>query len=236
MILDLTGIVVFTLVAAAASTAWILVPGLLLAWTLTWRRVPGRALLETFVTLPLVLPPTAVGLVLLMLLGRGGPLGRWLHQVFGVDVAFTRGAVVLAGGVMAMPLLVRAARGAFEDVDPALLAVARSLGRGPWATFVEVQLPLAWRGVLGGVVLAFGRALGEFGATIVVAGNIPGRTQTLALALFQRVQTGRDEEALVLAGLAALLAFGALLLSQWLSGHGDRSLGRPGTGTAGFRP
>ena len=231
---DLAGIVLFTLAAAAASTAWILVPGLLLAWLLTSHRLRGRAVLETLVTLPLVLPPTAVGLVLLLLLGRGGPLGGWLHETFGLDVAFTRGAVVIAGGIMALPLLVRTARGALEDVDPALLAVSRSLGRSSWATFVEVQLPLAWRGVLGGLVLAFSRALGEFGATIVVAGNIPGRTQTLALALFQRVQTGRDDEALVLAGLAALLAFAALLLSQWLSARGDRSVGRRGTGVVGY--
>ncbi|MDY7095767.1 MAG: molybdate ABC transporter permease subunit [Acidobacteriota bacterium] len=224
--MDLTGVLLFTLAVAAASTAWILVPGVLLAWLLSRPRLRGRSVLETLVTLPLVLPPTAVGLVLLALLGRGGPVGGWLYRSFGLEVAFTGLAVVLAGGVMALPLLVRTARGALEEVDPRLLAVARTLGRGPAATFFEVQLPLAWRGILGGVVLAFGRALGEFGATIVVAGNIPGRTQTLALALFQQVQIGDDRRALLLAGLAAVLAFAVLLLSQWLVGRGERALGR----------
>jgi molybdate transport system permease protein len=223
---DLSGVLLFTLAVAAASTAWILVPGVLLAWLLSRPRLRGRSVLETLVTLPLVLPPTAVGLLLLALLGRGGPVGGWLYRSFGVEVAFTGLAVVLAGGVMALPLLVRTARGALEEVDPRLLAVARTLGRGPAATFFEVQLPLAWRGILGGVVLAFGRALGEFGATIVVAGNIPGRTQTLALALFQQVQIGDDRQALLLAGLAAVLAFAVLLLSQWLVGRGERALGR----------
>lgn len=223
--MDTFAILAFTVAVAAASTAWILLPGLGFAWLLSRRRLRGRALLETLVTLPLVLPPSAVGLLLLTLLGRGGPLGGWLHAALGVDVAFTRLAVVIAGGVMALPLLVRAARTALEEVDPQVLAVSRSLGRGPLATFVEVQLPLAWRGVLGGVVLAFGRALGEFGATIVVAGNIPGRTQTLALALFQRVQTGDDRGALALAGWSAVLAFAALLLSQWITGRGERALG-----------
>ena len=144
--------------------------------------------LETLLSLPLVLPPTAVGLVLLELLGRNRPLGGWLAAQ-GIEVVFTWKAVVLATAVMSFPLLVRSARTAFEEVDPQLVGLARTLGCGPLAAFFRVTLPLAWRGVLAGAVLAFSRALGEFGATIMVAGNIPGRTQTLALAIFHDVQT-----------------------------------------------
>lgn len=222
-------VVVFTLQVAAAATALLLVPGIALAWLLArspgsearWR---GRLIVETLVSLPLVLPPTAVGLGLLLLFGRDGPLGGWLYRIFGWEVVFTRAAVVLACAVMALPLLVRSARSALEEVDPRLVGVARTLGRSPLAAFLEVHLPLAWRGVLAGVVLAFTRALGEFGATILVAGNIPGRTQTLALALFQEIQMGRDAAALRLAGISALLAFVSLLVTERLAGRRRRSL------------
>jgi molybdate transport system permease protein len=218
-------IVFFTLRMAATSTLAILVPGVLMAWALSRRGWPGRTLVETVVSLPLVLPPTAVGLGLLLLLGRGGPAGAWLSSSLGLEVAFTWRGVVVASAVMAFPLLVRTARAALEGVDPQLVGLARTLGRGPVGAFAEVQLPLAWRGILAGTVLAFSRALGEFGATILVAGNIPGRTQTLALALFQRLQVGREREALVLAGIAALLAFVALFLVEWLTQRRERALG-----------
>lgn len=216
----------FTLGVAAGATAWILPPGVALGWALARRGWRGRSVVEAVVSLPLVLPPTAVGLALLLLLGRGGPVGGFLHRTLGIDVAFTWKAVVIASGVVAFPLLVRSVRSALEEVDPRLLGVARTLGRGPAATFFAVHLPLAWRGVLAGVVLAFARALGEFGATILVAGNIPGRTQTLALALFQRVQVGREREALVLAGVAAALAFTAMLLVEHLTRRRERTLER----------
>lgn len=219
-------LLVFTVQVAGLSTLLILVPGLALSWALSkpgWR---GRSLVEGLVTLPLVLPPTAVGLALLWLLGRKGPLGSILHERFGLDVAFTWKAVVVATAVMSLPLLVRSARAALEEVDPALLGVARTLGRSPSRVFLEVQLPLAWRGVLAGLVLAFARALGEFGATILVAGNIPGRTQTLATALYQRVQAGDDGGALQLAGLAAALAFAALLAVERLQRRRERSFER----------
>jgi molybdate transport system permease protein len=218
------GIVLFTLEVACASTALVLVPGVLLAWALTRRGWRGRSLVDALVTLPLVLPPTAVGLALLLLLGREGPIGSVLHETLGVDVAFTWRAVVAATSVMSLPLLVRSARAAIEAVDPRLVGVARTLGRSPAAAFLEVELPLAWRGVLAGVVLAFARALGEFGATILVAGNIPGRTQTLALALFARVEAGHDAAALRLAGVAALLAFAMLLAAERLVRRRERSL------------
>jgi molybdate transport system permease protein len=202
-------VVFFTLKMAAAATVLILPPGLLAAYALARYRGAGKGLVETVLALPLVLPPTAVGIVLLELLSRRAPLGSWLLSC-GIEVVFTWKAVVLAAAVMSFPLLVRSARTAFEEVDPRLVGLARTLGSGPAAAFFRVTLPLAWRGVLAGVVLAFSRALGEFGATILVAGSIPGKTQTLALAIFQANQTGRDDKALVLAGITAGLAFAAL--------------------------
>lgn len=211
---------------AAGATALNLVPGVALAWALSRRGWRGRTVVETLVALPLVLPPTAVGLGLLLLFGRSGPLGGWLHDQLGIDIAFTWRGVVIASAVVAFPLLVRSARSAFEEVDPRLPAVARTLGRGPLRTFLEVELPLAWRGVVAGAMLAFARALGEFGATILVAGNIPGRTQTLALALFQQVQVGRDREALELAGISVLLAAAAVALAEWVVRRREKTLAR----------
>jgi molybdate transport system permease protein len=212
---DVLPLVLFTLEMAGLATVAILVPGVAAALLLARYRGPGKGALETLLSLPLVLPPTAVGLGLLELLGRDRPLGGWLASV-GIDVVFTWKAVVVATAVMSFPLLVRSARTAFEEVDPRLVGIARTLGAGPLAAFFRVTLPLAWRGVLAGVVLAFSRALGEFGATIMVAGNIPGRTQTLSLAIFHDVQTGRDERAVVLAGITVALAFSALWTTEWI--------------------
>ncbi len=210
------GIVVFTLETAAATTALILVPGVGAAFLLARYRGPGRGALDTLLSLPLVLPPTAVGLVLLDLLGRQRPLGSWLAER-GVEIVFTWKAVVVASAVMSFPLLVRSARTAFEEVDPQLVGLARTLGCSPPAAFFRISLPLAWRGVLAGVVLAFSRALGEFGATVMVAGNIPGRTQTLALAIFHDVQTGHDARAFSLAAWTVVLAFAALWTAEWIT-------------------
>jgi molybdate transport system permease protein len=221
---DTFSIVLFTLAVAAAATLLNLAPGIAVAWVLSRQGWRGRAALETLVSLPLVLPPTAVGLALLLLFGRTGPLGRPLYEHLGIDIAFTWRGVVLASAVVAFPLLVRSARSAFEEVDPRLPAVARTLGRGPVRAFFEVELPLAWRGVLAGTMLAFARALGEFGATILVAGNIPGRTQTLALALYQHVQMGRDREALQLGAISALLAAAALALAEVVVRRREKTL------------
>jgi len=218
-------IVLFTLQMAALATLVILVPGVAAALALARYRGPGKGALDTLLSLPLVLPPTAVGLVLLEILGRDRALGAWLAEA-GIEIVFTWKAVVLATAVMSFPLLVRSARTAFEEVDPRLVGIARTLGAGPAGAFFRVTLPLAWRGVLAGVVLAFSRALGEFGATIMVAGNIPGRTQTLSLAIFQDVQTGRDERAVALATVTVALAFGALWATEWIAqrrGHGEAS-------------
>ena len=212
----------FTLRMAALATILVLPPGIAAAWGLARWRGPGRGAVETLLALPLVLPPTAVGLVLLELLARNRPLGAWL-AARGVEIVFTWKAVVLATAVMAFPLLVRSARAAFEDVDPRLLGLARTLGCGPLRAFFRVALPLASRGILAGTVLAFARALGEFGATIMVAGNIPGRTQTLSLAIFQSTQAGRDERAMALAAVTVVLAFVTLWATEWIQGRWRRA-------------
>jgi molybdate transport system permease protein len=207
-------VVGFTVRVAGLATLLILPPGLLVAWLLARFRWPGKSLVETLVALPLVMPPVATGLILLQTVGRRGVLGGFLHDL-GIDVVFTWRAVVLAMGVMSFPLLVRSARVAFEGVPVRLEQIARTLGAGEARVFFTITLPLAWRGTLGGTLLAFARALGEFGATILVAGNIPGRTQTLALAIYHHVQLGRDADAHRLMLLTVAIAFAAVWWSEW---------------------
>ena len=206
----------FTTWVAAAGTLLILPPGIALGWLLARKHWRGKILVETIVTLPLVMPPVATGLVLLKLLGRRGLLGRWIESLFGVEIVFTWRAVVIATAVMSFPLLVRTARLALEGVNPRFEQVARTLGAGPWRVFWTITLPLAARGLVAGAVLAFARALGEFGATIMVAGFIPGRTATLALSIYHLVQLSRDDEACGLLAISITLAFGALWLSETL--------------------
>ena len=210
---QLTG---FSVRMAVAATLLILPPGLALAWCLARKDWRGKALVETLVTLPLVLPPVVTGLLLLELFGRRGPVGGWLHKTFNCDVVFTWRAVVLALAAMSLPLLVRAARTAFEEVDVKFEQLARTLGAGEWRVFFTITLPLARRGVLAGTMLAFARALGEFGATIMVAGNIPGQTTTLPVAIYAAVQNGEDAYAWTLAGVSAVIAFTAVFLSEKL--------------------
>ena len=213
---DVLPVTLFTLGVALLGTLLILPGGVALGWLLARRRWPGKALVETLVALPLVIPPVATGLILLKLFGRRGPLGVFLERTFGVEIVFTWKAVVLATAVMALPLLVRSARVAFEEVPARLEQVARTLGAGPWRVFFTVTLPLARRGLLAGCVLAFARALGEFGATVMVAGMIPGETITLALGIYHEVQLGHDGAALGLLAVSVTLAFGALAASEWL--------------------
>ncbi len=208
-------ITLFSLGVAALGTLLILPGGVALGWLLARKRWYGKALVETLVALPLVMPPVATGLILLKLLGRRGPLGGFLAAL-GVDIVFTWKAVVIAAAVMAIPLLVRNARVAFEEVPGRLEQVARTLGAGPWRVFFTISLPLASRGLCAGGVLAFARALGEFGATAMVAGFIPGETVTLSLGIYHQVQLGRDTEAFLLLGISASLAFGAVILSELL--------------------
>ncbi len=205
----------FTLRMAAMSTLLILPPGLLLGWLLARRNWPGKSLVETLVTLPIVMPPVATGLLLLQLFGRRRVVGRFLDRL-GIDVVFTWKAVVIAMMVMSMPLLLRAARTAFEEINPRLEQIAETLGASPLRVFFTITLPLARRGVAGGVVLAFARGIGEFGATILVAGDIPGRTRTIALTIYERVQLGHDTSAYRMVALSAIIAFAALWISETL--------------------
>jgi molybdate transport system permease protein len=212
-----------TLRIAAASTVAIVPLGVVAAWLLSRWKGPGKGAVETLLSLPLVLPPTAVGLLLLQLLAKSGPLGRALDAV-GVEVVFTWKAAVIASAVMSFPLLVRPLCTAFEEIDPRLSAVARTLGRGPLDVFARVTLPLSWRGLVTGVLLAFSRALGEFGATILIAGSIPQQTQTLALAIFQHTETGHDAEALRLSALTVLIAFALMWTTGLVTGVRTRRL------------
>lgn len=215
-------IVWFTLRVAALSTLLILPFGLGIAWLLArfdWR---GKSILETFIALPLVMPPVATGLILLELFGRRGPIGRALHSAFQLDVVFTWRAVVLAMMVMSMPLLVRTARVAFEEVNPRLEQIARTLGASGPRVFRTVTLPLAMRGILGGALLAFARCLGEFGATILVAGNIPGRTSTVAVSIYNFVQLGKDADAYRLLLVSVTIAFVAIWVSEIILRRGGR--------------
>ena len=206
----------FTGRMAALSTCLVLPVGLALAWSLARARWRGKALVEALVSLPLVLPPVVTGLVLLKLFGRRGPLGHWLYQHLGWEVVFTWKAVVLALAVMSLPLFVWAARASLQEVNPLFEQLARTLGAGEWRVLFTITLPLARRGIIAGTMLAFARALGEFGATIMVAGNIPGQTTTLPVAIYYSVELGKDSRAWMLAGLSATLAFLAIWATQRL--------------------
>lgn len=201
---------------AVVATAVDAAIGIPLAYVLARRRFPGHALVDLLVTLPLVLPPTVTGYFLIVLLGRHGFIGGPLHAVTGWSVPFTWGAAVIAATVMALPLLVRPARAAIESVDRDLEKAALTLGRPQWRTVLEITLPLARRGILAGLVLAFARALGEFGATLMLAGNIPGRTTTVPLAIYTAVVTGETGDALWLAAMLTALSCVVLVVAARL--------------------
>ena len=196
---------------AVIATVVNAIVGIPLAYVLARRRFPGKALVDLLVTLPLVLPPTVTGYYLIVLLGRRGWLGAPLYEATGWTVAFTWYAAVIAATVMALPLLVRTGRAAIESIDRELEKAAYTLGRTEWQTAREVTLPLARRGLLAGLVLAFARALGEFGATLMLAGNIPGKTTTVPLAIYTAVQTGETSGALVLVALLTALSCAVLI-------------------------
>jgi molybdate transport system permease protein len=209
-------IVWFTAWVSALSTIIILPFGVGVAWLLARYDWFGKSFVETLISLPLVMPPVATGLILLKLFGRRGAFGGFLHDRFDYDVVFTWRAVLIALGVMSFPLLVRSIRVAFEEINPRLEEIARTLGAGNFRVFCTITLPLASRGIVGGMILAFARALGEFGATIMVAGNIPGKTSTLSLAIFQNVQLGQDAHAFRLLAVSVVLAFAAVWISELL--------------------
>ena len=200
-----------SLQVSGLATVLTLLAGVPVAWLLARRRFPGRDLLEALVVLPLILPPTVLGYYLLLVIGSQGPIGRAL-AVAGLELAFTWRAAVLAAAVGSIALLIKSAQAGFETVDARLEQAARTLGRSEWSVFWSVTLPLAWRSVLAGTVLAFCRAVGEFGITLMVAGNIPGKTQTLPLAIYDRVQANAMGEAnalaLIAVGGVAVLLFG----------------------------
>lgn len=207
-------VLLFTVRVAAMAALLILPPGLFTAWLLARYRWRGKSLVETLVALPLVIPPVATGFILLRLFGRRGAIGAFLHDI-GIDVVFTWRAVVLAMMVMSFPLLVRASRVAFEEVPARLEQIARTLGAGNGRVFMTITLPLAARGIISGLFLAFARSLGEFGATILVAGNIPGRTTTLSVSIYNAVQLGHDDEATRLLLLAVIVAFIAVWIAEF---------------------
>ena len=190
--------------------------GIPIAYVLARRSFRGKNLVDLLVTLPLVLPPTVAGYYLIVLLGRRGVLGGPLYALTGWTVTFTWYAAVIAATVMALPLLVRTARAAIESVDRDLERAAHTLGRSEWRTALEVTLPLARNGILAGLVLAFARALGEFGATLMLAGNIPGRTTTVPLAIYTATQTGEDAQALVLVSVLTALSCAVILAANRL--------------------
>ncbi len=209
-------IVWFTVRTAALAAALILPFGVAAAWVLARKRWHGKSVVETIIALPLVMPPVATGLILLKLFGRRGAIGALLHRA-GVDVVFTWRGVVLAMMVMSFPLLVRASRIAFEEVPVRFEQIARTLGANETRVFFTITLPLAMRGVIGGVLLAFARSLGEFGATILVAGNIPGRTSTVSVSIYNLVQLGQDEAAYRLLLFSVIVAFAAVWIAEVVS-------------------
>ncbi|RJG20994.1 molybdate ABC transporter permease subunit [Massilia cavernae] len=206
-----------SLKVAGWATAINLVLGVAVGYLLARKRFPGRDLLDTILTLPMVMPPTVLGYYLLVLVGRKGPLGAWLQDTFGINLIFTWQGAVLAASIVAFPLVFKPARAAFEAVDSRLEDAARVLGVSGVAIFFRVTLPLAWRGILAGMLLAFARALGEFGATLMVAGSIPGRTQTLSIAVYEAVQAGQDDVANILVLVTSAVCIAVLLTAGRLA-------------------
>jgi molybdate transport system permease protein len=210
-----------TLKVAGCATLLALVTGAALAFVLARHAFPGREVVDAVCTLPLVMPPTVLGYYLIVVIGRRGWIGGWLYESLGINLMFTWQGAVLASALVAFPLVFKSARAAFEGVDRQLEGAARTLGASEAGVFFRVTLPLAWRGILAGTMLAFARGMGEFGATLMVAGNIPGRTQTLSLAVYDAVEAGRDDLAnfLVLVTsitcIAVLLGSGRLLQPRY---------------------
>ena len=206
-----------TLKVAAWATAINLVLGVAAGWLLARRRFDCSELVDAVLTLPLVLPPTVLGYYLLVVIGRRGWLGGWLEDTFDIHLIFTWQGAVIAATIVAFPLVLKAARTALEAVDPQLENAARVLGLGEWALFCRVTLPMAWPGILAGTLLVFARSLGEFGATLMVAGSIPGRTQTLSVAVYEAVQAGQDDTANLLVAITSVTCILVLLAAGRLA-------------------
>jgi molybdate transport system permease protein len=215
-------ITLFSISVGLASTLLILPFGIALAWLFARKEWPLKSVIETLVLLPLVMPPVSTGLILLKIFGRRGPLGQWLYDR-GVEIVFNWKGVLIAMAVMSFPLLVRSVRTSFAEVNPRLEQIAATLGASPLRIFFVITIPLAYKGIVAGALLAFSRALGEFGATILLAGNIPGETQTLSLAIYNFVQLGKDSEAYTLLGITVALAFFFVWSSEWLLRSGRKT-------------
>jgi len=200
-----------TLKVASVATVLALCAGVVAGLALARLRFPGRDVLDALLLLPMVLPPTVLGYYLLVLLGSRGTLGAWLDRTLGLRLVFTWQGAAIAAAVVAFPLVFKAARTAFESIDADLEKAARSLGYPEWAVLLRVTLPLAWRGIAAGAMLAFARAMGEFGATLMIAGNIPGRTQTISIAIYEAVHAGRDDLANLLVLLASVVCIALLV-------------------------
>lgn len=203
-----------TLRVAFVATALALLLGLVLGWLVSRTRLPGRSVLEAVCMLPLVLPPTVLGYGILVLMGRNSALGGWLRQNFDYTIIFSWHGAVLASALVALPLVLKGASTAFASVDRSLEAAARTLRQSALSVFLRVTLPLAWPGILAGTLLAFARAMGEFGASLMVAGSIAGQTQTASMAIYDAVQSGQDSVAAVLALLISSLSVAVLVLSN----------------------
>ncbi|WP_029001713.1 molybdate ABC transporter permease subunit [Azohydromonas australica] len=203
-----------TLRVALLATVAALIVGVALGWVFARTRLPGRGVLEAVCMLPLVLPPTVLGYGILLLMGRHGPLGGWLREHFNYTVIFNWHGAVLASALVALPLVLKAASTAFSQVDRNLEAAARTLRQSHWGVFVRVTLPLAWPGILAGTLLAFARAMGEFGASLMVAGSIRGQTQTASMAIYDAVQAGQDQAALLLACAISAVSVAILVASN----------------------
>lgn len=209
-----------SLKVALWATALNLILGVGIGYGLARGRFWGREVLDAALTLPMVMPPTVLGYYLLVILGRKGVVGAWLQDHFGITLIFTWQGAVIAATVVAFPLVFKSARAAFEAVDTQLEQAARVLGVGEVGVFLRVTVPLAWRGILAGLLLAFARAMGEFGATLMVAGSIPGKTQTLSVAVYEAVQAGQDDTANLLVIITSLTCMAVLLLAGRLApGH-----------------
>ena len=200
---------------AGLATLISFVAATLMAWLLARKRGPLPALLDAVCTLPLVLPPTVLGYYLILLVGRRGLLGQWLADV-GLNLIFSWQGAVVAATVVVFPRIYKAARAALEQVDPHLENAARTLGSSEWRVFVSVSLPLAWKGIFAGLMLAFARGMGEFGATLMIAGNIPGKTQTLALAIYDAFQAGNDAQAVWLVVITSAVCVSLLMAAELL--------------------
>lgn len=215
-------ITLFSLGVGLASSLLILPFGIAIAWLFARKEWPLKSVVETIVLLPLVMPPVSTGLILLKIFGRRSPFGHWLYER-GVEIVFNWKGVLIAVAVMSFPLLVRSVRTSFAEVNPRLEQIAATLGAAPLRIFFVITVPLAYRGIVAGALLAFSRALGEFGATILLAGNIPGETQTLSLAIYNLVQLGKDPEAFTLLGITVALAFIFVWSSEWLLRTGKKT-------------